>query len=153
MTVPGGNRALSPRREGTSPSDGEMPWPESLRGDDAERAKGTDVSGNNYVKQARLVCRQVPTAQETCTFSSSQLRSYRELCRAETSGRTNLLLTVTDSACRPSSGRAAVGHVRDPAKKGRRVDTPVAKEHGNVPSRAWQVLGLALFPVSAPSRG
>lgn len=28
-----------------------MPWPESLRGDDAERAKGTDVSGNNSVKQ------------------------------------------------------------------------------------------------------
>lgn len=50
MTVPGGNRALSPRRERTSPSDGEMPWPESLRGDDAERAKGTDVSGNNSAR-------------------------------------------------------------------------------------------------------
>lgn len=62
-------------------------------------------------------------------------------------------LPSTESACRPSSGRAAVGHVRNPAKKGRRVDTPVAKEHGNVPSRAWQVVGLAVSPMLAASRG
>lgn len=51
------------------------------------------------------------------------------------------------SACRPYSRRSAVGHVQNAAKKGRRVDTPVAKEHGNVPSRSWQAVGLALFPV------
>lgn len=57
------------------------------------------------------------------------------------------------SACRPSTRKAAVGHIQNPAKKGRRVDTPVAKEHGNVPSRAWRVVGLAVSPVLAPSRG
>lgn len=72
MMVPGGNRALSPRREKTSPSDGEMPWPESLRGDDAERAKGTDVSGNHWVRQ-RWYAGGSPKTRETCTFTLSQL--------------------------------------------------------------------------------
>lgn len=153
MTVPGGNRALSPRREETSPSDGEMPRPESLRGDDAERAKGTDVSGDNWVRQrwyaagsqkhgrralsVRLSC------EATSSFAEPRLEAAPACC----------LLLLPDSACRPSSGRSAVGHVQNPAKKGRSVDTLVAKEHGKVPSRAWQAVGLALSTVLAASGG
>ena len=138
---------------GTSPSDGEMPWPESLRGDDAERAKGTDVSGNNS-GQVRMVCRRGPKWYERCAFS---VRLSCELTSSCVELRLEAALACCslskDSACRPTSARPAVGHVQNPAKKGRRVDTPVAKEHGNVPSRAWQLVGLTLFPVLAPSRG
>lgn len=47
----GRKQSLVAKAGGDEPSDGEMPWPESLRGDDAERAKGTGVSGNNSVRQ------------------------------------------------------------------------------------------------------
>lgn len=123
--------------------------PESLRGDDAERAEAPDARDNHLV-ELRWYAGGSPK-HEMCAISaclSCELSSSRLELRLEDAPTCCLLLTA--SACGPFSGRSAEGHVQNTAKKGRRVDTPVAKEHGNVPPRSWQAVGLALFPVLAP---
>lgn len=147
MIATGGNRALLPRREGESPSDGEMPWPESLRGDDAERAKGAGARGNNSLKlrwYASGSCKHERRAISTrlsceLTSSSAELRlTDASICRFP------LAVSQCLPPVQPEVGRWPRSECGQERAKG---GYTVAKEHGNVPSRSWQAVGLALFPV------